>query len=228
MPPRVLIVTMLLLLTPGPTREVWAGAYRLTAADGVIHMTNVPSDLRDRTMREMSGTASGRLRPSTPMRGMYSDQIRRISTAHGVEATLVEAVIRAESAFNPAAVSPKGARGLMQLMPETASGLGVRDSFNPRENIEAGVRHLRYLLDRYAGNVRLAIAAYNAGEGAVDAHRGIPPYPETQQYVERVLRWAGLDEGRDEAPQALYRYVGPDGSLIYSNMPPRSHPAAGR
>ena len=106
---------------------------------------------------------------------------------------LIEAVVvRTESGFDPAAVSPKGAGGLMQLMPRTASALGVVDRFDPRENIRGGVRHLRYLLERYQGSVVLALAAYNAGEGAVDAHRGMPPYPETQQYVHRVLQRAGL------------------------------------
>jgi soluble lytic murein transglycosylase-like protein len=159
-------------------------------------------------------------------RSLYATEIREISARHGVDPTLVESVIRAESAFNPTAVSRAGARGLMQLMPKTAIALGVRDSFNPRENIEGGVRHLRYLLDRYPGNVALAVAAYNAGEGAVDAHRGIPPYPETQQYVHRVLRgggggavWAG---GRVVMPRSVYRYAGPNGSVTYSNLPPGS------
>ena len=136
-------------------------------------------------------------------------------------------MIRAESAFNPTAVSRTGARGLMQLMPKTAVMLGVRDSFNPRENIDGGVRHLRYLLDRYPGNVSLAVAAYNAGEGAVDNYRGIPPYAETQQYVQRVLQgggggggvWTG---GRSGIPRSVYRYAGPNGSVTYSNLPPGS------
>ena len=104
----------------------------------------------------------------------------------------------------------------MQLMPRTASALGVFDRFDPRENIRGGVRHLRYLLDRYRGNVAMAIAAYNAGEGAVDFHRGIPPYPETEQYVQRVLRQADVSEARG----GIYRYPGPDDTLIYSNLPP--------
>jgi soluble lytic murein transglycosylase-like protein len=94
-----------------------------------------------------------------------------------VSAALVEAVVCTESGFDPTAVSPKGAGGLMQLMPKTASALGVLDRFDPRENIRGGVRHLRYLLERYQGSVILALAAYNAGEVAVDAHRGIPPPP---------------------------------------------------
>ncbi|HEX4996323.1 MAG TPA: lytic transglycosylase domain-containing protein [Methylomirabilota bacterium] len=158
-------------------------------------------------------------------RSQYRTEIREISARHGVDATLVESVIRAESAFNPTAVSRTGARGLMQLMPKTAVMLGVRDSFNPRENIDGGVRHLRYLLDRYPGNVALAVAAYNAGEGAVDSYRGIPPYAETQQYVQRVLNgggggvWTG---GRSVIPRSVYRYTGPNGSVTYSNLPPGS------
>ena len=107
----------------------------------------------------------------------------------------------------------------MQLMPKTASVLGVRDSFNPRENIEGGIRHLRYLLDRYPGNVSLAIAAYNAGEGAVNSYRGIPPYPETQHYVQRVLDVGGLARTSGRGQEAIYRSRSPDGALIYSNLP---------
>jgi len=117
-----------------------------------------------------------------------AEEIRQVARQHGLSAALVESVIRAESAFNPRAQSPKGAQGLMQLMPGTAASLGVRDAFDPRQNIDGGVRHLRALIDRYLGNVPLAVAAYNAGAGAVDVHRGIPPYPETQQYVQKVLR----------------------------------------
>ena len=95
---------------------------------------------------------------------------------------------------------------------------------NPRENIEGGVRHLRYLLDRYPGNIPLAVAAYNAGERAVDSHRGIPPYAETQQYVQRVLGGGGSWSGRraGSSLKAVYRYSGPDGSVTYSNLPPGS------
>ncbi len=111
----------------------------------------------------------------------------------------------------------------MQLMPKTAAALGVPDRFDPRENIRGGVRHLRYLLDRYQGSVPLALAAYSAGEAAVDTNRGIPPYPETQQYVRRVLRHPGpLDSGAGAA--AIYRYAGPDDVVTYSNLPPRPRP----
>jgi soluble lytic murein transglycosylase-like protein len=159
---------------------------------------------------------------SETSRNQYASDIREIASRHGVDPTLVESVIRAESAFNPTAVSRTGARGLMQLMPKTAVALGVRDSFNPRQNIDGGVRHLRYLLDRYPGNVALAIAAYNAGEAAVDAHRGIPPYAETQQYVQRVLHGGAAWTGHGALPRSVYRYRGPNGSVTYSNLPPGS------
>jgi transglycosylase-like protein with SLT domain len=197
-----------------------ADTYRLVEADGVVHLTNAPTDPRYRGIPGSSGTATGWLRLSEASRNQYAPEIREVSARHGVDPTLVESVIRAESAFNPTAVSRSGARGLMQLMPKTAVALGVRDSFNPRENIEGGVRHLRYLLDRYPGNVALAVAAYNAGEGAVDAHRGIPPYAETQQYVQRVLGGGG-DSARTP-PRSVYRYPGPNGSVTYSNLPPGS------
>jgi len=105
----------------------------------------------------------------------------------GVDPGLVTAVVQIESAFLPEAVSPKGALGLMQLMPATAAELGVTDPFEPDQNLAAGVRHLSSLLSRYDGDVRRALAAYNAGAASVDRHGGIPPYPETRAYVERVL-----------------------------------------
>ena len=109
-----------------------------------------------------------------------------------MDTALVKAVIRAESDFVPSAVSPKGAQGLMQLMPATARLRNVWRAFEPRQNVEGGVSHLRYLLDRYGGNLRLALAAYNAGEKAVDAYGGVPPYPETMEYLARVLRFRDL------------------------------------
>lgn len=111
--------------------------------------------------------------------------VENTAKRHAVDPELVDAVIRAESGYNPAAVSVKGAAGLMQLMPATARQMGARDRFNPAENLEAGVRLLKKLRERY-GDDRLALAAYNAGEGAVQKYRGVPPYPETVEYVRRV------------------------------------------
>ena len=114
--------------------------------------------------------------------------IKKVSAKYNVSPDVVAAVIEAESEFNPRAVSRRGARGLMQLMPKTAKTLGVDDPFDPRENIEAGVRHLRALMDRFGDNLPLVLAAYNAGEVAVIKHRGVPPYRETRAYVKRIMK----------------------------------------
>ncbi len=200
--------------------------YRLVDEEGVTHITDTPTDPRFRPMPGFSGTASGWLKLPPAARGglAFAREIRETAERHGVSSTLVQAVIQVESAFNPWAVSRKGARGLMQLMPQTASALGVRDSFNPGQNIEGGVRHLRYLLDRYPENVGLALAAYNAGESAVEYYRGIPPYPETQQYVHKVLERSGLAPVRVEpvVVQVIYRWEDADGTLTFSNVPPVS------
>jgi hypothetical protein len=120
----------------------------------------------------------------------YQALVARLAAAHGVDARLVHAVIAVESAYQPRARSPKGARGLMQLLPATARQYGVRNAYHAPANVEAGIKHLRTLLDRFAP--REAIAAYNAGEAAVRRFGGVPPFPETQAYVERVLALAGL------------------------------------
>jgi soluble lytic murein transglycosylase-like protein len=124
-----------------------------------------------------------------------------------------------ESGFDHRAVSPRGARGLMQLMPETAAILGVRDCFNPRQNIEGGTRHLSAMLVRFRYDVRLAVAAYNAGEKPVLTYRGVPPYPETREYVAQVL---SLYQARPVDPRVTggdyRRIVRADGTVLYTNL----------
>ena len=119
----------------------------------------------------------------------YDRLIRRYADEYGVEFALVKAIMTVESAFNPYAVSNKGARGLMQMMPSTAGLYGVKDIYNPHENIRAAVQHLKYLFDMFDHRPVLVIAAYNAGENAVKKHRGIPPYEETENYVKKVLQY---------------------------------------
>jgi soluble lytic murein transglycosylase-like protein len=122
-------------------------------------------------------------------RTAFDQIIRETAYRHGIDEALVKAVIRVESDFHARAVSPKGALGLMQLMPATARRHRVVRVFEPRDNVEGGVQHLRMLMKRYGGNLQLVLAAYNAGEGAVDKYGGIPPYAETVGYVERVLAY---------------------------------------
>ena len=127
------------------------------------------------------------LRAKRQMR-VLSLLIYQQSKIHDVDESLIKAVIYTESYFNPNATSNKGASGLMQLMPATAEKYGVNDLYNPRQNIIAGIKHLKYLLSRYPYKLKFAIAAYNAGETAVDKYNGIPPYKETQGYVKKVMK----------------------------------------
>jgi soluble lytic murein transglycosylase-like protein len=137
----------------------------------------------------LSGLTSGNYATSSTATGDYASLINAAAQKYDVDAGLISAVIKAESNYNANAVSSCGASGLMQLMPGTAASLGVTDVFDPQQNIDGGVRYLSGLLKRYNGNVQYALAAYNAGPGAVDAYNGIPPYAETQTYVSRILSY---------------------------------------
>lgn len=134
-----------------------------------------------------------RARSEAPWRvlaGEYADLIEQTAVRHRVDPALVAAMAKVESDFDPYAVSHKGACGLLQLLPETAERFGVTDIFDEAQNLDGGARYLRWLLDRFEGDTELALAAYNAGEQAVEQHGGIPPYPETRDYVVRVLQRA--------------------------------------
>jgi soluble lytic murein transglycosylase-like protein len=167
--------------------------YKFVDKDGVVHLTNVPDGKYNLVLKE--GWVRFQLGANFEK---YDPAIWKAAEKYSVDYALVKAAIKAESNFNPQATSRAGAKGLMQLMPGTADALGVENSFHPEANIEGGVRHLRHLLDIFTGNLRLALAAYNAGEKAVLAYNGIPPYKETQTYVQRVLRY--FQDYRRDAP----------------------------
>lgn len=169
-----------------------ADIYRYEDEEGVVHFTDAPTskkfkiflrDLRkDRQLRTRFRIASG-----NPQE--FEHLITAASAKYGVSASLIRAVIQAESGYNPQAVSRTGACGLMQLMPGTAKSLKVADRFDPGQNVDGGVRYLKFLLDTFKGDVSLALAAYNAGLSKVAKYGGIPPYEETQTYVNRVLSY---------------------------------------
>ncbi|PYN39295.1 MAG: lytic transglycosylase [Candidatus Rokuibacteriota bacterium] len=204
---------------------VGAEMHKRAVPDGITSTRTDPSARM--TVTPVATRASRR--PSRIDDGAYTREIAEAAARHAVPERLIWAVIRAESGFDHRAVSRKGARGLMQLMPETAALLGVRDSFNPRENIDAGVRHLRGLIERFRSNLHLAIAAYNAGEGAVAAFGGVPPYPETREYVARVLRFYGMPiEWSQMQGSGIHQIIEPDGTIIYTNIPLRQFSAVSR
>jgi soluble lytic murein transglycosylase-like protein len=150
-----------------------------------------------------AGAAQAASRNGVQTPNGYGPLIADAARRHGVDPALVAGVIESESGFNARATSSAGAKGLMQLMDGTARGLGVTDPYDPAQNVNGGTRFLRQLLDRYNGDPKLALAAYNAGGGAVDRYGGIPPYPETQRYVPKVLaaadRYRGASSIRDKS-----------------------------
>jgi soluble lytic murein transglycosylase len=176
-------VTLLLL---GSNATASGRIFTFTDEAGVTHFTNVPRDQRYRPL-DISDTGRFRIQ-RVPRHWLYDGLIGLTAREHQLQPALVKAVIAAESNFDPDAVSRRGAQGLMQLMPETAAALGVADPLQPLENVRAGTRYLRLMIDRY-GDLERALAAYNAGPSAVDHYGGIPPYPETRDYVQRVLTY---------------------------------------
>jgi len=188
-----------MLLAAGAATVAQADIYSFVDSAGVTHFTNVPVDGRYRLLlvtppEEQDAAAPGQ--PGAAQSGKwlaksaeFDSFIEQAARSHAVRPELVRAVIVVESAFNPKAVSNRGAVGLMQLRPATARRYGVANAFDPEQNIKAGVHYLRDLLTRYGNNLELTLAAYNAGEDAVERYgRSVPPFAETQHYVPTVLR----------------------------------------
>lgn len=189
---RILMAAVMVLVGATAGAPGWAGGfYYAINRDGSLHITDMPLSPRFKPFRfthsvnYIRRVALGMQRNQVP-RPLVERLATAAATRHGVDPHLVLAVIDVESGGDANAVSPAGAQGIMQIMPETARELDLTAPFDPEANIDAGVRYLRQMLTRF-GDLRLAVAAYNAGPGAVERHGGIPPYPETQTYVARVL-----------------------------------------
>jgi soluble lytic murein transglycosylase-like protein len=204
------VSTALVLCVAGLPRPAHAQIYTWKDANGVLTLSDKPQTSGARVAQvgrpgpvvtpSVLGGAPGADYAS------YDSLIHQHANWQGIRADLVRAVIQVESAFNPRAVSPKGAMGLMQLMPATAARLGVLDPFNPAENIRGGVRYLRILLDKYNDNEQLALAAYNAGPKAVDRYGSkVPPYRETQRYVQRITNINASKRSAAAAGARIYK-----------------------
>lgn len=202
-----------------------AQIYTWRDAEGVLVLSDRPKPGAEGATYAVTGTAAlkaTRPLPPSALSRAYDILIERHAAAQRLSPDLVRAVIQVESAFDSTAVSPKGAMGLMQLMPATAAEYGVTDPFEPGQNIAAGAAYLRRLLDRYDGRIELALAAYNAGPAAVERYGDVPPYRETRSYVKKVTGAAPA-----AAPGAIYKWMElVEGRPVYrySNTPPASGP----
>jgi soluble lytic murein transglycosylase len=233
------LVGFVLIWTGPAPAEIY---YRIDE-NGAARFTNAPTTPDYRLLQPGVLPSASRLTASS-----IDGLIEAFAAEHSIDSALIRAVIRAESNFNHRAVSRKGAQGLMQLMPATIWRLSVGDAFDPHENIGAGVRYLRKLLDQFQGDLTLALAAYNAGENAVLRYRGVPPYQETRQYVRKVLSLYRQTRGEPSRiqmasavsraaesppphppppPPTLYKAHEASGTILYSNIPPIVRVATG-
>lgn len=175
-------------------RPAQADIYRYIDKNGVWHFTNIKTDSRYRLFIPSRKNLKKYLND-------YQGIIEQASAQFGIEAHFIQAVIKAESGFDHQAVSSKGAQGLMQLMPGTADDMEVQDPFDPEDNIFGGVRYLSLLLKRFNNNKMLALAAYNAGPETVETYKGVPPFPETQAFVQRVMKYYKISEPKTPKTQ---------------------------
>lgn len=202
---RLLVAVGVAGLIVGATTPAHADIYRCKRSDGTQHYTNIREPGRrcqlvvrgskkskpkaSANKRSAGTTGTNSSRQKDPARyNRYNGLIGEAARLYQLPESFIRAVMRVESDFNPTVVSRAGAMGLMQLMPKTARSMGVSDPFNARQNIHGGARYLRILANRFKGDLVLTVAAYNAGEGAIQKYNGIPPYKETQRYVRRVLK----------------------------------------
>lgn len=214
---KALVITMALALLPVSVALVHAEKsqiYRYIDKNGVMCFSNISSPVAT----PIAGRRALDFRKNDE--NNFHDAIEMYGEQYGVDAKLIAAIVRCESNFNPMAVSPKGAQGLMQLMPDTARMVNVDDPFDPLQNLDGGIRHFKSLLTTF-GDTRLALAAYNAGEGAVRKYNGIPPFTETRNYVDTIMSlYHG--KGKAAAPppgQGVHVFIDKDGTRVFTNMP---------
>jgi hypothetical protein len=252
MVPQSLFSYGLILLLLAIPKSAGAGVFKYVAKDGTIHFTDSSASSRYSSYRvprhvaySVSGPVTGSAgvselsrnggRKKMPKRSTQridragiSSLIKKYSNKNGLDESFVTGIVNAESAFDPNAVSHAGAMGLMQLMPSTAVWLGLSDPFNPEENIRAGTRYIKELMQKYSGDKVLALAAYNAGEDVVAKYSGVPPYPETVGYIDKVLAYSysyeharGISQPQERARvyKKIYRYVDGNGNILLTDTP---------
>jgi soluble lytic murein transglycosylase len=212
---RIILISFIILFIAweAPCSDI----YVFVDGNGITHYTNLPTGKNNKGISSEGGKYTLRYSkkgPSSRKKSRYSLIINKASEKYNLAPSLLNAVIQVESNWNSRAVSKKGAKGLMQLMPTTAKKLNVGNPFNPEENIHGGARYLRSLLDKYNDDISLALAAYNAGPGKIEKFGGIPPIPETRNYVKRVLL---LYNGGQHTP--IYKIKIRNGTTLYTNIP---------
>lgn len=199
------------------SEPLWAGSiYQHIDKDGVYVFSDIPEKSSSLVQQEPEQIDPATDNPSKS--DVYYRLIKLKANKYSIDPSLIEAVIRVESNFDERAVSRRGAMGLMQVMPATARDMGVYNPLNPEQNIEAGTRYLRYLLERFDGDLRLALAAYNAGPSSVERHGKVPPIRETVDYLERIFdHYQGDAPLRARPRTVIYRVVREDGSIVFSD-----------
>lgn len=207
--------TTIILLVYSPLSAVAMEIYQFVDPSGTIHFTNVPTDPRYKR-RSLNP-----IQPSHFERGdrerFVENIVHEASRTQQVDPALIKAVIRVESNFDSGAVSSAGAQGLMQIMPKTAEILKLNNPFDPEENIQGGTRYLRALLNRFDQDLRLALAAYNAGPESVIRHQGVPPFEETTSYITKVLHFYERYIEKEAENTFVYRETGPAGGIHLTN-----------
>ncbi|MCE5194274.1 MAG: lytic transglycosylase domain-containing protein [Nitrospiraceae bacterium] len=219
----ILIIAILLATANVSDAEI----YKQVDDDGVILYTNAPAGkknervVKEKKERSQAKTKHQTINTPNNYKGAYSQIAEEKAKENNLDPSLVHAVIKTESNWNHQAVSRKGAMGLMQLMPNTANAMKVKNPFDPEENIQGGTKYLRYLVERFNGNLTLALAAYNAGPTTVEKYGSIPPISETRKYVKKVMTLYNGTEYtiNTKKPENIYKIVLEDGSVLFTNSP---------